>query len=539
MEKLVTIISHIYNEEYLLPFWLEHHSTIFNNGIIIDYYSSDNSVKIINKICPNWKVINTRNLNEDGSPNFESSLVDDEVREIEKTVEGFKICLNTTEFLILGKSSIEFAKSLCENHYYHFKPFIAISSSKNIFPRNLNSFFKNIEFLRDISDERGHRIMHSKCELEYNLGRHSHKGGDKLTNIYNEDAFIIWCGYYPDNWAMDKRKLQIQNNIPKSDIKEGICIHHVSTLEQFKEKYKRELEKINNENNCIDKLEIIHKIPKSDANIYYSDLVCDGIWGDDSIVLKNDTNLIGKTDFDKLGYKIFDMDEDFNNHLKTFLENKIKDLVSKNIKLEDYHNNITKDEHKIILNSMPFKSGQDDMLKFSKYIENFVSNKIGENVKIFNGDIWYRICRPTLISDNDYNPCHRDTYLDFYRNVVNIYLPIVGSNEKSSLLIQPESHWWKENEVMRTEGGAFFKYDNKKYSVDAIVASKKPLQMVRPNPGIEQVMIFSPYLVHGCSDNDNNDVTRVSIEIRFIKNDENGIKQEKDFNDFLKLRNWR
>jgi hypothetical protein len=34
---MITVISHIFNEEYLLPFWLEHHRTIFDHGIIIDY----------------------------------------------------------------------------------------------------------------------------------------------------------------------------------------------------------------------------------------------------------------------------------------------------------------------------------------------------------------------------------------------------------------------------------------------------------------------------------------------------------------------
>jgi hypothetical protein len=42
-----TVIIHIYNEEYLLPFWLNHHKNIFNHGIIID-----NSINICKEICP-------------------------------------------------------------------------------------------------------------------------------------------------------------------------------------------------------------------------------------------------------------------------------------------------------------------------------------------------------------------------------------------------------------------------------------------------------------------------------------------------------
>jgi len=128
--------------------------------------------------------------------------------------------------------------------------------------------------------------------------------------------------------------------------------------------------------------------------------------------------------------------------------------------------------------------------------------------------------------------------LDFYRNTVNIYLPIVGSNEKSSLKIHPGSHKWRESNTIVTNGGAVIK--GKKYSVDTIVASKIPLNMIRPNPTQNQLLLFSPYLIHGCSDNGNENMTRMSLEIRFIRNDRNRvIEQESKYNDFVKNRNWR
>jgi ectoine hydroxylase-related dioxygenase (phytanoyl-CoA dioxygenase family) len=122
---------------------------------------------------------------------------------------------------------------------------------------------------------------------------------------------------------------------------------------------------------------------------------------------------------------------------------------------------------------------------------------------------------------------------------LNIYLPVVGSNDLSSLKIQPGSHKWNENETIVSKGGAYFKSTQKKYSVDAIVASKIPIEMIRPNPDKNQMMLFSPYLIHGCSENENMDMTRISLEIRFIKEDEKGRKQEDDFNEFLKKRIWR
>jgi ectoine hydroxylase-related dioxygenase (phytanoyl-CoA dioxygenase family) len=265
-------------------------------------------------------------------------------------------------------------------------------------------------------------------------------------------------------------------------------------------------------------------------------------WGDDNIILNNDKNLLEDTDFDNVGYKVFDIKDmhDMNIRLQNILKEEIYKVCNKNINLEKYHNEITEDEHKIILNSMPYKKNSTDKInEFGNYIIDFVSSKLNKKIKIFNDDIWFRICRPSKNYMNDFNPCHKDIYLDFYRNVINIYLPIVGSNENSTLMIEQSSHKWNENETIVTKDGAYFKNINKKYSVDAVVASKKPLNMYRPNPSIDQVMIFSPYLIHGCANNNNEDTTRISIEIRFIMDDNSGINQENDFNKFLKMRHWR
>ena len=100
-----TIISHFYNEEYLLPWWLEHHRKYFDDGIMINYGSTDNSVNIIKEYCPNWKVIDSRNSS------FSASSVDEEVMDIESNISGWKIALNTTEFLIGDYNSLNSSTS--------------------------------------------------------------------------------------------------------------------------------------------------------------------------------------------------------------------------------------------------------------------------------------------------------------------------------------------------------------------------------------------------------------------------------------------
>jgi len=279
----------------------------------------------------------------------------------------------------------------------------------------------------------------------------------------------------------------------------------------------------------------------TESYIYYDELIESSVWGENKVLLENDTNLLEKTSFNYKGYGIISLDDsNINNFLKTYISNRIYDVISLDVDIEKYHHCVNEEQHTRVLNSMPYKKNDSSELEeFCKYIEKVVSKELREEVKIFNDDIWVRICRPKKFSDTDFNPCHRDVYLDFYRNTANIYLPIIGSNENSSLFLQEGSHLWNENITATTNGGAFFKSSNKKYSVDAIVQSKVKLNMTRPNPTTNEIMIFSPYLIHGCSHNDNDNVTRMSLEIRFIKKDKNGLKQENDMNEFLKQRVWR
>ena len=90
---MTTLISHFYNEEYLLPWWLMHHTKLFDHGILINRSSTDRSVEICQQYAPHWEIRNSKVLE------FDAIQVDHEVMDIEKEVTGWKMTLNTTEFL--------------------------------------------------------------------------------------------------------------------------------------------------------------------------------------------------------------------------------------------------------------------------------------------------------------------------------------------------------------------------------------------------------------------------------------------------------
>lgn len=90
-----TVITHFHNEEYLLPWWINHHKKLFDYGIMINYDSTDKSLEICKELCPpHWKIVNS--VNSD----FEPDPLDLETMVYENNVEGFKIVLTVTEFLM-------------------------------------------------------------------------------------------------------------------------------------------------------------------------------------------------------------------------------------------------------------------------------------------------------------------------------------------------------------------------------------------------------------------------------------------------------
>lgn len=73
---------------------------MFDHGIMINYNSTDSSVEIIKNICPDWTIIDSRN------ETFSAAEVDQEVMDIESNIKGWKIALNTTEFLVGNFSNL-------------------------------------------------------------------------------------------------------------------------------------------------------------------------------------------------------------------------------------------------------------------------------------------------------------------------------------------------------------------------------------------------------------------------------------------------
>ena len=219
----ITLVSHIYNEEYLLPFWLQHHKTIFKDAIIIDYNSTDRSCDIIREYCPNWKIIKSQNTT------FDAHAADNEVMRIESSVECYKIVLNITEFFLISNHVIVEDGLNC----FNIPMLNAASSKEDFFPKTLKDFFSGIEKIsyKTSNIYRGaSRFLHNYKTGEYTTGRHH-------TNLniskHEIPALIIWVGMYPWNTRTIQRKMQIKHKISEHDKKHGLGNQHFLTESQL------------------------------------------------------------------------------------------------------------------------------------------------------------------------------------------------------------------------------------------------------------------------------------------------------------------
>lgn len=253
-----------------------------------------------------------------------------------------------------------------------------------------------------------------------------------------------------------------------------------------------------------------------DSKEYFFKTDQDVGYGPDEVILENDIDFMKSY---PEGYAIHKLpifkSEALNLALQNFIKKQVLDSTGISIEdLSKYHESVNNEIHEKFIKdfSKGFNVSLVDELNFlDDEISNLTSIKASPKSP-YNGEnkFWMRIIRPGILENN---PAHKDVYLSYLRNAVNIYLPLVGSTKKSSLSIMPKSHMSNEKDILRTISGA--KVGKREFTVPAILKIKDSLDLTRPNPNYDELMVFSPYLVHGAGINEEMNTTRISLEMRF------------------------
>jgi len=209
-----TVLTHFYNEEYLLPIWLEHHKKIFDFGILIDYNSTDRSVEICKSICPHWQVFPSMN------EYFEAHSNDSEIEFYERQLPGYRIALTTTEFLVgdLDKLTLDTRARvqwyIPGIRFTEWDPDGSLDTSKPLWEQLRNG----IDYRKDVTANQC-RSYHNFNDIKYTTGRH-------YLPYNTEDCLIFHYSHCIVGKPMLDRRLQIQTRIGQGDKDKGLGSHH-------------------------------------------------------------------------------------------------------------------------------------------------------------------------------------------------------------------------------------------------------------------------------------------------------------------------
>jgi hypothetical protein len=228
----LTVITHIWNEEFLLPFWLKHHREIFDHGVIIDYNSTDRSVEICRELCPHWEVVtSTDDL-------FYAEGCDQQVMEQERRFPDWKMALNITEFLF--ESDLHGYLDRFDQEFPH-APAIWTRTYMMVDPVEKRCQPVNPKLPLVIQRWHGmlapdgwgrERLLHRAADGKYQPGRHR----SDWHAMNRADLLLLWFNYSPYD-LIKPRKLQIQYQLPQCDIDIGRGHHHIRSEEQLDEQF--------------------------------------------------------------------------------------------------------------------------------------------------------------------------------------------------------------------------------------------------------------------------------------------------------------
>ena len=241
-----TVICHFYNEAYLLPWWLKHHRNMFDFGIMIDHGSTDESANICRQLVPHWKLVRTR-LHK-----FDAFLNDLEVMEYERTVTGWKIVLNVTEFFMLpfpishlentllkmGKEGITATGVIIVDNQPGVEPEMNISLPLQKHFGIEDNEYIDVNLRHEIGLPRlisRNRFYHCNEVGMYQPGRHSSYHQD--ANHRADNIFIFHFGYAPWTERGILRKQQIGEKVSLGDLKRNWGIEHIRNREALDEAF--------------------------------------------------------------------------------------------------------------------------------------------------------------------------------------------------------------------------------------------------------------------------------------------------------------
>ena len=225
--KRIGLVTHQRNEEMLIPFFILHHSPMFDHATLIDFKSNDSTRELINKYAPaSWKVVESTTGHI-----FDANQTDSQVMYWENQhPKDWAIALTTTEFLVFDDLRRKLFDIQPDNSYPYIHRFNCLlmvgNDTKPL--RHFSSlieqrhqFYIHPDYYEDRWKSYG-RVLHlNSVNYEYSLGRHVYAPTLKPNSTGTElDGFLVKWYWTP--WPESAlRKTKVGETIPKVDSKIG------------------------------------------------------------------------------------------------------------------------------------------------------------------------------------------------------------------------------------------------------------------------------------------------------------------------------
>jgi hypothetical protein len=243
-----TVICHFFNEAYLLPWWLQHHTKLFDYGVMIDHGSTDASADIVREMAPNWRLVRSR------LTYFDAYLTDFEVMGYEQELPGWKIALNVTEFLMpgaplpliegqlqsQGRKGCAASGIIVVDH----QPGVAPVPGQALPLQKHWGFDDNAVLDPNERQAAGltpmpyrNRFYHCDTVGMYHPGRHRSFHHDSLIRMV--DLMVFHFGYAPWNDEVVQRKTQIKAKLKPDDVKRGWGLQHMKDTAAWNAEFER------------------------------------------------------------------------------------------------------------------------------------------------------------------------------------------------------------------------------------------------------------------------------------------------------------
>ena len=243
-----TVICHFYNEAYLLPWWLKHHTKLFDHGVMIDHGSTDDSADIVRTLAPHWRLVRSR------LTHFDAFLTDFEVMNYEQELPGWKMALNVTEFLLpaLPLDMLERSLAAQGRHGCAASGIVCVDDQPGVLPdpalplplqkhwgvddnQVVDPAVRAAHALTPLAMR--NRFYHCNPVGMYQPGRHFSFHPDSRTRIV--ELMVFHFGFAPWNEEVLRRKLQIKTKLPVHDIQRGWGAQHLAGAEELEASFQR------------------------------------------------------------------------------------------------------------------------------------------------------------------------------------------------------------------------------------------------------------------------------------------------------------